>query len=436
MRTLIEVLGDIYRHPDKYPDDDDLIRLVREFQGVPVEYMDDESKLILDLFYTDRDVLTFQFLHRLFKLMRDADYGSNDVVKRIYRGVIKIFNEININIVNDKMCLTEADCFFLQRLPKCQSHSRLVDKIKYHYLTYDIKAPFVSKSVEPLQIEQNLTVYIKSKMNTDSVFWWYCRQLKEYVWLFYNPMQLQRPKFIIDFYIWLPEPDDREDEKEEKFASIREAMVHFDPSISHAPAQLPILYLYMGLDSNIVKMGRTKDNKGRMLLYQYPIQREDSRKTRGSVDTYFTTGEIVRTIKWMHSFGTYYKNVSDENLVDKARFFASETLFKRLIYTYMDYFGTDLEPCQTVQQPEWFKFVDGATDASKGYTLDVLIALMGMAISCIGACQKEFKYTGQGVNPYLQYYKLNGDSEKSKQRLYWIVATVLEYMVFEEEQMI
>ena len=103
MRTLIEVLGDIYRHPDKYPDDDDLIRLVREFQGVPVEYMDDESKLILDLFYTDRDVLTFQFLHRLFKLMRDADYGSNDVVKRIYRGVIKIFNEININIVNDKM---------------------------------------------------------------------------------------------------------------------------------------------------------------------------------------------------------------------------------------------------------------------------------------------------------------------------------------------
>ena len=410
--------------------------MVHEFQGVPVEYLDDESKLILDLFYTDRDVLTFQFLHRLFKLMRDADYGSNDVVKRIYRGVIKIFNEININIVNDKMCLTEVDCFFLQPLPKCQSYSWLVDKIKYHYLTFDVKVPDVYNIIDPLQIKQDLTAYIKSKMNTDGMFRWYGRQLKEYVWLFYNPMQLQRPKLIIDFYVWLPELDDREDEKEEKFASIREAMVHFDPSISHAPAQLPILYLYMGLDSNIIKMGRTKDNKGRMLLYQHPIKREDNRKTRESIDSYFTIGETVRTIKWMYSFGTYYKNVSDENLVDKARFFASETLFKRLIYTYIDYFSTDLEPCQTVQQPEWFKFVDGATDASKGYTLDVLIALMEAAISCIGACQKNFEYTVQGVNPYLQYYKFNGDSEKSKQRLRWIVATVLDYMIFEEEQMI
>lgn len=429
MRTLLEALEDIYRHPDKYPDGDDLIKLVHEFQGIPVEYLDDESKLILDLFYTDRDVLTFQFLHRLFKLMHDADYGSNDVAERIYHQVITIIIKSKIDIVIDKMCLTEADRIFLQPLPKCQSYSRLVDKIKYHYLTFDVKVPDVSKSVEPLQIKQDLAAYIKSKMNMDGVFRWYGRQLKEYVWLFYNPMQLQRAKLLSDFYNWLPEPDDREDEKEEKFSSIREAMVHFNPSISHVPAQLPILYLHMGLDSNIVKMGRTKDNKNRMLLYQHPIQCEDSRKTKGSMDTYFTMGETVRTIKWMHSFGTYCKNVSDENLVDKARFFASETLFKRLIYTYMDCFCTDLKPCQTVQQLEWFKFVDGATDESKGYTLDVLIALMEMAMSCIGACQKNFEYTGQGVNPYLQYYKLNGDSEKSKQRLYWIVATVLDYMI-------
>lgn len=332
------------------------------------------SKELIDSFHLNNRKVTPKYLFKLLQLLyEDIDaFEENKVIQTYLKNSLlnekrnHIFSgrdELNINETKSKYHIkkTKQSTKFIHDM--YQLTKKLKKKDKYNCILDGIK--------KKVWLYQSLNVLYR-RQKTYQLH----RQFK------LNHANIPNRDEIIDeikthikndtFYFSDINPSYENTERQENIdRNYKELLYEIEvlPNLN-PPRQTHMLYSMLGMNSDVLKIGRTMNSDLRLGLYSEPINKKDS---------YFENGEVVMMMDYVESYGKYKKNNNYKNGLTEgtAKFFAAEYIFKQLMYLYCNHYSNCLVKYKTGL--EWFIFKTNTTNTEKGSTIHDVEKLMRKA---------------------------------------------------------